>query len=78
LEQPNAERIKQIELFTKEFDFNKFEQEYGHSDDFSLEDVLWCCSNMFSTIKQKLDTKRIMLFTRNDHPHKNNKTLEVC
>ena len=30
------------------------------------------------TRKQKLDTKRIILFTRCDNPHSNNKELEVC
>jgi ATP-dependent DNA helicase 2 subunit 1 len=74
LDQPSAERIQQIEMFSR--DLNKFDDNYGHSDDFELDKVLWWCSNMFSSVTQKLDSKRIFLFTRKSHPHENKKLLE--
>ena len=76
LDQPSAERIKQIETLSANFNMKDFKTDYGHSDDFALDKVLWWCSNMFSMVTQKLDSKRIMLFTRRDHPHEKNKTLE--
>lgn len=76
LSQPNAERIKQIESFTLDFDKNKFQDEYGCSENFQFDKVLWYCSNMFSSIKKKLDTKRILMFTRKSNPHRGNKFLE--
>lgn len=30
-------------------DFSEFTTEYGHSDAFSLSDVLWTCSTMLAT-----------------------------
>ena len=50
LDQTSAERIKELEKFWKEFDRSGFKTKYGHSNDYSLEDVLWCCSIMFSTM----------------------------
>lgn len=73
---PNAERIKQIESFTLNFDQKSFQNEYGSSVNFKLDKVLWYCSNMFSTVKRKLDTKRIMMFTRSSNPHQGNLNLE--
>ena len=31
-------------------DLTKFNNNYGHSDDFELDKVLWWCSNIFSTV----------------------------
>ncbi len=77
LEQPSAERIKQIETFCgQNFDYKKFKSEYGHSNQFSLDKVFWNCSNIFSLVSQKIDTKRIMMFTRESHPHADNKNQE--
>ncbi|CAF0845279.1 unnamed protein product [Brachionus calyciflorus] len=76
LDQPSAERIKEIERFSSNFDFKYFRSEYGNSNEFSLDKVFWWCSNMFSSVTQKLDTRRIVLFTRKDQPHSENKTLE--
>jgi ATP-dependent DNA helicase 2 subunit 1 len=77
LDQPNAERIKQIEEFVNQ-DYNSkmFKRDYGHSESFLMDKVLWWSSNMFSKVTQKLDTKRIILFTCNSHPHRNDKSLE--
>ncbi len=77
LEQPSAERIKQIETFCgQNFDYKKFRSEYGHSGEFGLDKVFWNCSNMFSLVTQKIDTKRIMMFTRGPRPHAGDKSLE--
>lgn len=76
LDQPSAERIKQIEKFITSFSMKSFQKEYGHSDSFSLDKVLWWCSNMFASSAKSLDTKRIMLFTNTENPHQGNKKLE--
>lgn len=74
LDQPNADHIKKIENFT-EIKTKKF-SEYGHSDEFNLDKVFWYCSNMFSVVKKKFDSKRIMMFTHNPIPHNGNQNLE--
>jgi len=76
LEQPSAERIKKIETFSQDFKPSKFKSEYGHSNDFALDKVFWYCSNLFSLITQKIDTKRLMMFTRRSNPHDGNKIFE--
>lgn len=76
LEQPNAQRIKQLEEFTDRFNLKTFKANYSSSDDFCLDKVLWWCSNMFSTVTKRLDSKRIMIFTRRPNPHENNTNLE--
>lgn len=76
LDQPNADRIKEIEKFSQEFDKLSFKSDYGHSDEFGLDKVFWYCSNMFSLVKQKIDTKNIMMFTHNPQPHEKNKSFE--
>jgi hypothetical protein len=50
LDQPSAERIKQLEEFSTEFDKDKFDADYGHSEQFSLDKVFWWCCNMFSQV----------------------------
>ena len=74
LDMLDAQRILDVEDLLK--DCNNFKENYGHSFDFSLNDVLWTCSNMFATSSQKIGHKRILLFTNNDQPHKNNPSLE--
>lgn len=76
LDQPSAERIKKIETFSQEFDASVFNTEYGHSDEFGLDKVFWYCSNLFAQVTQKIDTKRIMMFTHNPQPHEGNKSFE--
>lgn len=76
LEQPSAERIKHIEAFSQSYNPKKFNKEYGHSTDFELDKVFWYCSNMFSLLTQKIDQKRIMMFTRDPDPHRDNKSLQ--
>ncbi|EDQ89450.1 uncharacterized protein MONBRDRAFT_32261 [Monosiga brevicollis MX1] len=42
-------------------------QLYGNT--FDLSDALWTCQNLFSRLKTRVATKRIMIFTNNDNPH---------
>jgi ATP-dependent DNA helicase 2 subunit 1 len=72
LKEPSAERIKELDKFTTDLNIKKFQNEYGHSDQYSLHKVFWYCSNMFSSADKKLGLKRILLFTDNSHPHRNN------
>lgn len=74
LDMLDAQRILDVEKLLN--DCHGFDKNYGHSSDYSLNDVLWTCSNMFSTSSQKIGHKRILLFTNNDDPHKNNSSLQ--
>jgi ATP-dependent DNA helicase 2 subunit 1 len=77
LDMPDAPRIKQLEEMLEDDGFQNFDQEYGHSDDYSLNNVFWTCSIMLSTSGSKLSHKRILLFTNNDDPHKNDVSLKL-
>ncbi|EDO49291.1 predicted protein [Nematostella vectensis] len=69
LDQPDASRILELEKFLEDDNCNDFSSNFGHNTGFSLSDVLWTCSNIFSQCTQKVSHKRIMLFTNCDHPH---------
>lgn len=69
LDFPDAQRILDLEKFLEDDSCNDFENKFGHNSGFSLNDVLWTCSNMFSKSLQKIGHKRVMLFTNNDNPH---------
>lgn len=43
-------------------DAGEFNSQYGHSDDYSLSDALWTCSNMFSTAYVVTDSVLHVLF----------------
>ncbi|KAJ3157346.1 X-ray repair cross-complementing protein 6 [Geranomyces variabilis] len=47
----------------------------GSSSDYSLADVFWHCSTMFSTGAPKGSSKRLFLITHNDKPHAGNPTF---
>ncbi|KAI8088997.1 SPOC like C-terminal domain-containing protein [Halteromyces radiatus] len=74
LDSPTPTRIKQIEsMMNGEVDF---EQLYGiTSAEFPLGDVFWTCADIFSAITQKRTSKRVFLFTNQDHPHSDNEKL---
>ncbi|XP_028409501.1 X-ray repair cross-complementing protein 6-like, partial [Dendronephthya gigantea] len=74
LDMLDAQKILDVEDLLKDCD--SFQDKYGHSSDFSLNDVLWTCSNMFSNSAMRNGHKRILLFTNNDDPHKNNQSLQ--
>ncbi|XP_067655982.1 X-ray repair cross-complementing protein 6-like [Haliotis asinina] len=71
LDQPGAPRILELEEL-QEKGYKKFGAKYGHSDAFSLSEALWTCASMFSNCAQKINYKRVMLFTNNDDPHAGN------
>ncbi|KAK3104193.1 hypothetical protein FSP39_025165 [Pinctada imbricata] len=75
LDQPGAPRIIELEEMLEE-GFKTFSKDYGHNTGFSLSEVLWTCQNMFSNSPQKVNSKRIMLFTNNDNPHAGNPQLQ--
>eukprot|EP00049_Salpingoeca_infusionum_P001630 m.49748 g.49748 ORF g.49748 m.49748 type:complete len:663 (+) comp11118_c0_seq2:97-2085(+) len=67
LDLPSAEQIQNLEeIADGRFDF---EGAIGSSDDYSLKNALWTCSNLFASVRQRIETKRILLFTNNDNPH---------
>lgn len=68
LSMPGAKRIKDLE----EIDEKDFNLEYGTGDIFSLSDALWTCSTLFSNVREKTASKRVMIFTNNDSPHEDN------
>ena len=51
--------------------------EYGQSSDYSVNDALWACSNVFADVTSKVASRRIFLFTNNDQPHATRPDLEV-
>lgn len=78
LEQPGAQRI--LDLEDLERDCSKtFSKKYGHSSTYSLGQALWTCSEMFSKADstRTMGSKRILLFTNNDDPHRDNTNLKT-
>lgn len=76
LDFPDANRILDLEKFLEDDSCDNFATRFGHNTGYSLNDVLWTCSNMFSKSSQKVGHKRIMLFTNNDNPHADNSSLQ--
>ena len=79
LAQPSAERIIQLETLSNKDKYKKtYEDLFGSktSKDYSLNEALWTCSNLFSNSPQRLTLKRIFIFTCNDRPHASNLILE--
>ncbi|KAL4225555.1 X-ray repair cross-complementing protein 6 [Mactra antiquata] len=75
LDQPGAPRILELEELCNE-NYKTFTVDYGHSSAFSLSEALWTCQNMFANSPQKVNSKRILLFTCNDNPHEGNQQLQ--
>ena len=76
LDTPDAPRIKQLEEMLEGDGYNDFDATFGHSNNFSLSDVLWTCSTMLANSAYKYGHKRILLFTNNDHPHERRPDLQ--
>lgn len=49
----------------------------GTSDVYALNDALWVCGNLFSNVRSKVETKRILLFTNVDSPYSAQDDLRV-
>lgn len=75
LDQPGAPRILELEEMSEE-QYKTFSTDFGNSSAFSLSEALWTCQNMFATSPQKINYKRILLFTNNDHPHAGSAQLQ--
>lgn len=75
LDQPGAPRILELEEMCEE-NFKTFTVDFGHSQAYSLSEALWTCQNMFANSTQKVNSKRILLFTCNDNPHAGNTQLQ--
>ncbi|XP_063796528.1 X-ray repair cross-complementing protein 6 [Pseudophryne corroboree] len=71
LDTPGAKRILDLDKYREAKGRLYFSETIGHSEDFSLGDALWQCSNLFSKVKLQMSHKRIMLFTNEDNPHSN-------
>lgn len=72
LQPPGAEVVKKLDAIY-DMDDDELLAEFGSSDNSSVGDLLWACNSMFAKITQKLFSKRILLFTVNDDPHRGNK-----
>lgn len=70
LDRPGSEIVLKLEEVIEVSD-EKFEEEYGHTSNISINEALWVCRNMFSKCKSKLATRSVLIFTSNDDPHSN-------
>ncbi|CAL4246566.1 unnamed protein product [Meganyctiphanes norvegica] len=68
LDRPGAERVLKLEEVLEGSD-SKFEKEYGHSSNASINEALWVCQTIFSNCKSKLATRSVLVFTSRDDPH---------
>lgn len=68
LDRPGAERVLKLEEVL-EVSGSKFENDYGHSTNASVNEALWVCQTMFSNCKSKLATRSVLVFTSRDDPH---------
>ncbi|KAI8825632.1 SPOC like C-terminal domain-containing protein [Fimicolochytrium jonesii] len=71
LDTPDVDRILELEKIQK-----GGAKSLGSNDDYSLAEVFWTCSNMFSAKGDKNSIKRIFLITSNDDPHRGNSVLQ--
>lgn len=72
VQRPGAEVVKKLNnLLSMSADALK--DEFGVTNNCSIGDLLWACNSLFSTISQKLFSKRVQIFTANDDPHKGNR-----
>ncbi|XP_030044350.1 X-ray repair cross-complementing protein 6-like, partial [Microcaecilia unicolor] len=69
LDTPGAKRVLELDKYKGKKGRAYFNENIGHSKDFSLGHALWICANLFSDVKLRMSHKRIMLFTNDDHPH---------
>lgn len=75
LDLPDANRILELENLSSH-GLNKFNDTFGHCNEFELADALWSCSNMFANSTYKLAQKRILLFTSTDDPHRSKRDVK--
>ncbi|KAM6214201.1 X-ray repair cross-complementing protein 6 [Rhynchocyon petersi] len=71
LDNPGAKRVLELDRFKGPQGMKHFQDLIGHGSDYSLNEALWVCANLFSEVQFKMSHKRIMLFTNEDDPHGN-------
>ncbi|ELW64430.1 X-ray repair cross-complementing protein 6 isoform X2 [Tupaia chinensis] len=71
LDSPGAKRVLELDQFKGQQGKKRFQDQMGHGSDYSFSEVLWVCANLFSDVQVKMSHKRIMLFTNEDDPHRN-------
>lgn len=50
----------------------------GEATDYNLAEALWTCSNFFASVSStKVETKRVLIFSNNEHPHVDNLDRQV-
>ncbi|ETE68597.1 X-ray repair cross-complementing protein 6, partial [Ophiophagus hannah] len=69
LNNPGAKQVLELASYEGEQGKVLFQKSFGHSDNYSLGEALWVCTNLFSVAHFKMSHKRIMLFTNEDDPH---------
>jgi hypothetical protein len=67
LDVPSVERILTLESY--EQDLPCFIDKFGTSETFSIADVFWNVSSIFSNCSKKVSAKRVFLITANDDPN---------
>lgn len=70
LDTPGAKRVLELDKFKGSTGKTYFQTQMGHGAEYSLNEVLWVCANLFSSVQFKMSHKRIMLFTNEDDPHR--------
>ncbi|XP_006027710.1 X-ray repair cross-complementing protein 6 isoform X1 [Alligator sinensis] len=74
LDNPGAQRVLELDQYKGNRGKALFRESFGHSNEYSLGEAFWACSNLFSDVQLKMSHKRIMLFTNEDNPHANDST----
>ncbi|XP_006259035.1 X-ray repair cross-complementing protein 6 isoform X1 [Alligator mississippiensis] len=74
LDNPGAQRVLELDQYKGNRGKALFHELFGHSNEYSLGEAFWACSNLFSDVQLKMSHKRIMLFTNEDNPHANDST----
>lgn len=76
VENPNASSIIELESWIEEK--ADLESKYGASDNYKISDVLWQSQSLLNNVTAgKVGSKRILLITNEDNPHKNQRHLEA-
>ncbi|XP_057682644.1 X-ray repair cross-complementing protein 6 [Corythoichthys intestinalis] len=68
LSELGAKRVQQVDALRGDKGALLAAETMG-SDETSLCDALWCCANLYRDCKQRLGSKRLLIFTCRDQPH---------
>ncbi|KAF9931124.1 X-ray repair cross-complementing protein 6 [Linnemannia zychae] len=74
LDVPDVNKIQQLEAIEEQR--TNFEEEFGTSNgEYTLGEMFWTATNMFSGSAQRIGSKRVFLFTNEDDPHSSDISL---